>query len=385
MDLIGRYMFRQTAGALVMILTTLALIVWLATALRQISVMTDQGQGFGLFMLITTLAMPGLIATIAPIGLLIASLHTLNRLNGDSELIVLTAAGAPIWRVLWPYLNLGLLVMGATLFVNAYVAPKCSLMMEEMITQMRANVIGQALQPGQFIPVEKGVTVHIRERGQDGVMYGLIMHDERDPRSMMTLEAKRSRILEQDGHSFIEMEDAHIQRRQPDSLDVNILAFDSYIYDLSQLTGEKKITDKPANLKPRQLYLSELMFPTPKQAEMFKTSRRFISELHDRIANALYPLVFVLIAVVHLGYARTTREGRLESLVMAFASATVLRIGGLAVKNIADKEVWAIPLIYAVPVIAIAVMILMLTFNIKPLKFPSISFKLPWLSPAPQK
>ncbi len=385
MDLIGRYMFRQTAGALVMILTTLTLIVWLATALRQVSVMTDQGQGFGLFMMITTLAMPGLIATIAPIGLLIASLHTLNRLNGDSELIVLTAAGAPIWRVLWPYLNLGLMVAAATLFVNAYVSPKCSLMMDEMIAKVRADVISQVLQPGQFSPIEKGVTIHIRERDNTGELYGLVMHDERNPNAVMTLLAERGRIKEYDGHTYIEMYDAHIQRRQGATLDVNILAFEKYTYDLSQMTGEKKPTGKPAAAKPRQLYLSELMFPTPQQAELFKTSRRFVSELHDRIASALYPIVFVLIGVLHLGYARTTREGRLESLVMAFTFATALRIGGLAIKNVADKEVWAIPLIYAVPGLAIAGILLMLTFNIKPLSLPSISFKLPWLSPAPQK
>ena len=42
----------------------------------------------------TTLALPNLMAIIAPFSLLIASIHTLNRLNGDQELIVLTASGA---------------------------------------------------------------------------------------------------------------------------------------------------------------------------------------------------------------------------------------------------------------------------------------------------
>ena len=42
----------------------------------------------------TTLALPNLMAMIAPFSLLIAAIHTLNRLNSDSELIVLTASGA---------------------------------------------------------------------------------------------------------------------------------------------------------------------------------------------------------------------------------------------------------------------------------------------------
>jgi lipopolysaccharide export system permease protein len=31
--------------------------------------------------------------------MLMASLYTLDRMNGDSELIVMTAAGAPVWRI----------------------------------------------------------------------------------------------------------------------------------------------------------------------------------------------------------------------------------------------------------------------------------------------
>ena len=62
MDIIGRYIFRQTASSLAMILITLTLIVWMTTALRQITLVTDQGQSLMIFLKITLLAMPNLIA-----------------------------------------------------------------------------------------------------------------------------------------------------------------------------------------------------------------------------------------------------------------------------------------------------------------------------------
>ena len=106
MDIIGRYIFRQTGSALAMILITLTLIVWMTTALRELSLVTSQGQSVLVFLTITSLAMPNLIAVVAPIAVLIASLHTLNRLAGDSELIVISAAGGTIWRVAKPFLVL---------------------------------------------------------------------------------------------------------------------------------------------------------------------------------------------------------------------------------------------------------------------------------------
>ena len=110
MTLFSRYVFRQVANAFVLILLTLTTIVWLATALRKLDLLVSQGQGFVLFLKMTLLSLPGLMALIAPNAMLMASLYTLDRMNGDSELIVMTAAGAPVWRIGAPFVVLGALV-----------------------------------------------------------------------------------------------------------------------------------------------------------------------------------------------------------------------------------------------------------------------------------
>ena len=116
MSIISRYVFRQAAGSLLIILLSLSGIVWIALALRQLNVVTSQGQDAWMLIKMTTLALPNLMAVIAPFALLIASIHTLNRLNGDSELIVLTAAGATIVSVARPLLFLAFLVSAGRCF-----------------------------------------------------------------------------------------------------------------------------------------------------------------------------------------------------------------------------------------------------------------------------
>ncbi len=66
-------------------------IVWIGLALAA-EVVTSQGQHLTLSDDDARAA--GLLAVIAPFALLIATVHALNRLNGDSELIVMTASGA---------------------------------------------------------------------------------------------------------------------------------------------------------------------------------------------------------------------------------------------------------------------------------------------------
>ena len=95
-----RYIFRQAAGSVAMIMASLTGVVWIALALKQLNLVTSKGQDAWLFFKMTLLALPNLMALIAPIALLVATIHVLNRLNGDSELIVTTAGGVmPITKL----------------------------------------------------------------------------------------------------------------------------------------------------------------------------------------------------------------------------------------------------------------------------------------------
>ena len=88
---IERYLLRTATTACVSGLVVLTGVVWVTQALRQIDLITSKGQTILLFLLITALALPSLVAFIAPVALFAGILYTLNKLNGDSELVVMAA------------------------------------------------------------------------------------------------------------------------------------------------------------------------------------------------------------------------------------------------------------------------------------------------------
>jgi lipopolysaccharide export system permease protein len=380
MDIIGRYIFRQTATALAMILITLTLIVWMATALREIALVTNQGQSIFVFLTMTSLAMPNLIAVVAPVALLISSLHTLNRLSGDSELIVLSASGSNIWRVVRPYLILAFIVCVALFAVNAWVLPQSARTLRDYALKIRTDLISQVLQPGKFTRPEKELMLHIAAKSQNGELLGLVIHDERDENEVMTYLAERAVIQKQsDTQAYLIMYTGHIQRQDRDSKDVSIITFESYIFDISQFGPKEGKRD----FKPRERFIGELMFPDPKDEFFQRNAGKMRAELHDRLAAPLYPFLFVLIAVVHLGAPRTTRESRLRDLFTGFAVATFLRMAGLSAVNMAAKSTGAIVVIWAIPIVGILITALMAHFEIKPVSLPSFSFRLPWRGARP--
>ncbi len=356
MTIFGRYLFGQAANALLVILLTLTLVVWLATALKELSLITSQGQGILLFLQMTMLSLPSLMALIAPNAMLMASLYTLDRMNGDSELIVMTASGAPIWRIGAPIVALASIVALLVLIANVWVTPASMRELRSFITHVRADLISQVIQPGRFSSPEGGLTFHIRDRSMNGDLLGLLVHDERDDKQVMSYLAERGRIIDNDEGSFLIMLDGYVHRYSNEGTekdkDVQIVAFDQNMLDLSEFSPKDSSVK---GLKPREAYTSELLSPDMTTAEVQRNYPQLRAELHDRLATPLYPLVFAFVAIAFLGHARTTREGRWWQIIAAFGIAVGLRVAGITAGNMAVITPWAILLVYGIPLGAIIV------------------------------
>jgi lipopolysaccharide export system permease protein len=283
-----------------------------------------------------------------------AALYTLDRMNGDSEIIVMTAAGATVWRICRPLIALALIVSMLILLVNVFINPACMRALRDLITQVRADLISQVLQPGRFSSPERGLTFHIRDRSQDGELQGLLFHDERDSKQVMSYLADRGRILSNDQGSFLIMFDGYVHRYNAKDKDksVQIIAFDQNIVDLSKFTEGDRQRNK---LEPKQMPLMSLINPPPEDEVTDKEYGLLRYELHDRLATPLYPLAFIFLAIALMGQARTTRESRWGQILTVFGLAVAIRVAGITAGNLVTLNAWAVILVYAIPIGAILI------------------------------
>jgi lipopolysaccharide export system permease protein len=344
---LSRYVFWQTAGALLLILLSLTSVVWIAVALRQLELVTTQGQDAIRFVAMTTLAIPSLLAFVAPIALLIASIHVLNRMNGDSELIVMTAGGAPVWTLLKPLGLLAFLVALAVAAVNHIAGPWSQSTLKDYSILVRTDLLGQVIQPWRFMEPEPRLTVHIRDRTSDGQLLGLFLHDAREPKQTTSYLAERAQIIKQSSNAFLRMEKGHIVRRPEGEASPQIVSFAEYTVDLNQL---EQRADRSPTARPRERYTSELLSLGADEPSAKSGRGRVTAELHERFSSPLYPFTFVLIVLAFMGGAQTTRQGRLNGVIGAFSLATLSRIVGIAANNTVVVRPAAAPLLYAIPV-----------------------------------
>src|SRR6201747_1869142 len=164
MGSIDKYIFRTTLASFAMVLISLTGVIWITQALRGIDLMTSQGQTIVTFLGITSLVIPSLIGVIAPIAVMIAVSHTLNKLATDSEIIVMNAAGMSPFRLFRPFMYATCIVALLVTFIAAYLAPDGLRRIKQWDAEITADVLANILQPGRFAQLDQNLTIRIRER-----------------------------------------------------------------------------------------------------------------------------------------------------------------------------------------------------------------------------
>jgi lipopolysaccharide export system permease protein len=318
---IGRYIFRTTLGAFLVVCASVTALMWITQALRDIDLMTNQGQSIFVFIGITGLIIPLLLQIIAPLALMIAMAHVLNKFGNDSELIVMNSAGMPPWVLFRPFLAAAIVVSVLVAVISIYVSPWGLRELRRWATEVRADLVGHIVQPGHFTKIEDRLTLHIRERRPNGQLLGIFLDDQREAKERVTIIAEQGDIVKNSRGIFLVLENGSVQRHETGQRDPALVLFNSYGFDLSSLASG------PKNLRysVRERYLWELYDPTRTDKQFADQPAQVRAEFHDRITAPLYPLAFVVITFAYLGAPRTTRQSRTLSLVAAIGAVAALR------------------------------------------------------------
>ncbi|WP_457091991.1 LPS export ABC transporter permease LptF [Microvirga sp. P5_D2] len=345
MTLLERYILKISFSAFVACLVALTAVIWITQALRELDLLTGKGQTLFIFLTVTGLSLPALINVIAPVALFMAVIYTLNRLNGDSELIVMSAGGMAPQRLLRPFIALAAFICIVVGMISVYIMPASFQELRLLFTKIRADFVATMAKEGQFITLENGITFHYRERSGDALL-GIFMEDQRDKKKPIVYLAERGQTVETNGQAYLVLEKGSVQRKEPNSRDSSIVAFERYAVDLAAFNRE----DGEVIYKPRERSTTQLLFPDKSEPLYQLQPGRFRAELHERLSSWLYPLAMMAIAFAALGEARTTRQGRGLAIAAAIVGVVLLRILGFAASSAAARSAAAVIAIYAVPI-----------------------------------
>ena len=347
MRTLDRYIFRQLilpVGGAVAALTAIAL---LSQSLTQFDLVVERGQNAWTFVKITLLSLPQLAGLIFPIALFVGTLVALTRMQGEHEFTAAYASGMSLMRVAYPILRIAIYFTLISLMVNLFIQPLTNRAMRQELFNVKNDLISSLVKEGDFSTSESGLTIYVQKIDQNGLLRQIFIRTDEPDGKDQTYAAREGRIKKIDGSSVLIMRNGSNQQLSGKGV-LDHLTWDEYSFDITSYFT----SDDYLQYKEGDRYMRELIFPVRYDYEK-SVWQKYYAEANARIANPLYNLAFVMLAIVSVLGGRFSRNGYARRIAIAAAAAGATRIFGVVVET-ASASAWILNILqYVVPMIPV--------------------------------
>ena len=351
------YILRQIVGPFLLFTFLLALVVWMTQSLRLLDLVINRGQSAGIFAYLTVLMLPSLLVVIIPIAFFGAALFALNKLNHDSELVVMWSAGVSRVQMATPVLFAAALAMALTYLCSLYLMPLGQRLTRDKVFEIRADIGAAILREGAFTTPSEGLTVFIRELAPTGEIRGILVHDNRDLTRPITYLAETGVLAQTPAGARLIMLNGNIERAEEAGARLSVLKFDRYVFDLDEYAGQQRATERETS----ERYLSELFEPQLTGANQDVRRGVYLAEAHNRLSGPLYCLTFALIALAATAKGHMLRASYALRLGGAALMGALLRLLGYAAQGTAARNQAFLPVLYLLPLVGMVLATAVLT------------------------
>lgn len=161
---------------------------------------------------------PNVIAFTCPMAALVGIVIGLTKMQGDSELVAIRAAGVGNLQILLPVVLLGLLLSSFTFLVNLYGVPFASRLVRAVAMQTAIYKLESPIEPGVFNTEVAGYTIYVKDGDiTDGRWKNIFIHTE-NPKTgeVRLITSRQGRIDSSDQLSELVLEDGLSTTITPD-------------------------------------------------------------------------------------------------------------------------------------------------------------------------
>ncbi|TWA83386.1 lipopolysaccharide export system permease protein [Azospirillum brasilense] len=361
MNRLQRYLFRNLLIALLYSTAGLTLTIWLSQSLRLIEMVVEAGAPMRVFLWLLILTVPTFLGIVLPLALVGAVLFTYNRLATDSELVVMRAAGVGPFALAAPAMLLAFGVTVVVYVLNLWLTPAAHQELVRMEYAVRSDYSQLFLREGVFNEVGDRFSVFVRERDSDANLHNVIIHDGRVPEKPVTIMGERAVMLTgSEGARFV-VYNGNRQELDRKTNRLSQLFFERYAVDLKVLSSASGERYPDA----RERSTDELLHPSPELASDTKMMRDLLAELHHRLSSPLLALAYTMVALACLLSGEFNRRGQSVRVTTAVLVVMAIQSAVLGLSSLAAKVTVLVPLMYVLPVAALAPAAWILSRNLR--------------------
>ena len=367
MNLFTIYILKQLLGPFLLFMIAMTGIAWLTQSLRFIELIIIKGLPINLFIYLTILIIPKLLATIIPFLAYLASLITYLRLNAESELIAIKTAGLNNFKIVMPALIFGIFLGIISIIIENYISPHSLNNFKNLQNDIRDNYISILFQEKVFSSPVSDLTVFIKEKDKMGNFEGILIHDARDKNKIISVVAEKGKIEKTDNGARFTLLNGN--RQETKNKDTSILYFEKYTLNINKDQKELHVRFK----EPAERKLSELFNPEKNINPLYK--REFIAEAHKRIITPLIIIIMTSLGALTSIIGSFERKISIKKIFYSVIFAILIQVYIILSPQLIISYSNIIPFIYLPLILTIILILFFTTLNAEKLKYKLLNIK----------
>lgn len=317
---ISRYLIQAILPYFVFSWLLLSVVLFVQQAGRFADIFFSANIPTSLVWQLTIALVPNVIAFTCPMAVLVGVIIGLSKMQGDSELVAIRAAGVGNIQITIPVLIVGLALSIFAFFINLYGVPVAASIVRRVAMQTAIYKLESPIEPGVFNTEIAGYTIYVRDGDiYDGEWKNIFVHTE-DPKlgTVRLLTSTNGRIDSSGENSELVLENATA---------ITIDKSGGKPKFVSEGIGEVRVAIKTkrgelvqrlgsAELTPDELGLGQLSDYAQQKEGQERTEAQILWQ--RRIILSITPLIFCLLGTSLV--LRFNRKGRGFGVFVALVS-----------------------------------------------------------------
>lgn len=298
------YILRQTFDRL-LLATGVALVALLLERMLRLMDLTVGSEGsFTVVLGMLLNLVPHYLALALPAAFFIGIWLAFARLNDDSELAALNAAGIGLHRLLAPVMGLAVVLTLLVGAIFAYLQPLGRYAYRSLVYTVTHASLSAALEEGAFVQVGDLTFMAERVTGEGHELRRVFVHQQRDGDNSVATTAKGGALVqsEKDLRSVLHLSEGIRISRRPSGDVLDALTFTEYTWPIGEAAGAFRNRGNDE----REMTLFELWSAQGISSEDISRPQLH-AEFHSRIVRTLSTLFLPLLAIplaLGRGYGR---------------------------------------------------------------------------------
>ncbi len=317
---ISRYLIGAILPYFVFSWLLLSVILFVQQASRFADIFFSANIPASLVWQLTLALVPNVIAFTCPMAALVGVIIGLSKMQGDSELVVIRAAGVGNFQITVPVVILGLVLSIFAFFVNLYGVPLAARMVRQVAIQTAIYKLESPIEPGVFNTEIAGYTIYVRDGDiYDGQWQNIFVHHEDEKTGTVRLITSSNGRIDSSGElSELVLENAVATTFDRAGNQDKLISerIGDVRFAIKTKRGELIQKLSSADLAPEELGLAQLSEYAGQKEGRERTEAQILWQ--RRIILSITPLIFCLLGTALI--LRFNRKGKGFGVVIALVS-----------------------------------------------------------------